>query len=289
MTQQMNFRTNQLRDYASLFSRGQVFSWLKYDFSSINYKIERYDGKWLTKKDSTYLDYLKHVYKILADNYQNEYVFKNEFLNNWLIQELGENGTVVFNEFRAGNSIADLAMFNGCSKVFEIKTELDSDSRLPFQLGNYKKAFNQIYIVVPISKVEMYLKQDSSVGIISYNPNSQDLFTIHREAVMNLIIDPSAIMSILHVEEYKSIILEYYNILPKVTSFNQFKICSELIRQIPQDRLNDLFIEHMKKRNSFNVLSARNFKEFNQLFLALKMNSELKKNMIDSLRTSIQI
>lgn len=285
----MRYQINQLRDYSSLFSRSQVLSWLKMDFSSINYKIERYDDKWLKSQNQTYLDYLKYVYSILADNYQNEYVFKNEFLNNWLIKELGETNSQIFSEFRVGNSIADLVMFNGCSKIFEIKTELDSDSRLTLQLENYEKAFNQIFLIIPKSKIHIYEKQDTSVGLITYDPSSENLFSIYRNAKLNLNIEASVIMLILHTNEYKSIVKRHYGSLPQMTSFNQFKVCSELIFEIPKEKLNKLFIDEMKKRSSSDVLSSRYYKEFNQLFLALKMNSTSKRKMIELLKTNIQI
>lgn len=285
----MSYQINQLRDYSSLFSRSQVLSWLKMDFSTIKYKIERYDEKWLNSQNLTYLDYLKYVYSILLDNYQNEYVFKNEFLNKWLIKELGETNSQIFSEFRVGNSIADLVMFNGCSKIFEIKTELDSDSRLTLQLENYEKAFNQIFLIIPKSKIHIYEKQDASVGLITYDPSSENLFSIYRNAKLNLNIEASGIMSILHTNEYKSIVKRHYGYLPQMTSFNQFKVCSELIFEIPKEKLNKLFIDEMKKRSSSNVLSSRYYKEFNQLFLALKMNSNSKREMIESLKTNIQI
>ena len=176
----MKYKIDQLRDYSSLFSRSQALSWLKMDFSSINYKIERYDVKWLNNQNLTYLDYLKYVYTVLADNYQNEYVFKNEFLNNWLIKELGETNSQIFSEFRLGNSIADLVMFNGCSKIFEIKTELDNDSRLTLQVENYAKVFNQIFLIIPASKIHLYEKYDASVGIITYAPSSKNIFSTLR-------------------------------------------------------------------------------------------------------------
>lgn len=285
----MSYQINQLRDYSSLFSRSQVLSWLKMDFSTIKYKIERYDEKWLNAQNLTYLDYLKYVYSILLDNYQNEYVFKNEFLNKWLIKELGETNSQIFSEFRVGNSIADLVMFNGCSKIFEIKTELDSDSRLTLQLENYEKAFNQIFLIIPKSKIHIYEKQDASVGLITYDPSFENLFSIYRNAKLNLNIEASGIMSILHTNEYKSIVKRHYGYLPQMTSFNQFKVCSELIFEIPKEKLNKLFIDEMKKRSSSNVLSSRYYKEFNQLFLALKMNSNSKREMIESLKTNIQI
>lgn len=285
----MKYHINQLRDYSSLFSRSEVLAWLKMDFTSINHKIDRYDEKWLKSKKATYLDYLKHVYSVLLNNYQNEYIFKNEFLNKWLISELGEVYSQIFSEFRVGDSIADLAMFNGCSKIFEIKTELDSDARLSLQLENYRKAFNEIYIIIPNSKLSNYAKYDKTIGLITYDPNSENSFSLARNAISNYEIEPSTIMSILHSKEYKSIVNNYYGYLPEMTSFSQYNICRELIFKIPKEDLNSLFIAEIKKRGINNTLSPRYYKEFNQLFLALKMNRDTKYKMIDILKTPIQI
>lgn len=284
----MKYKIDQLRDYSSLFSRSQALSWLKKDFSSINNKMERYDVKWLNRQNLTYLDYLKYVYAVLAENYQNEYIFKNEFLNNWLIKELGETNSQIFSEFRVGNSIADLVMFNGCSKIFEIKTELDNDSRLTLQVQNYAKVFNQIFLIIPESKIHLYEKHDASVGIITYAPSSKNIFSVFRNAKLSPEIEVSVLMSFLHTNEYKSIVKNHYGFIPQMTSFNQFKICSELIFEIPKGNLNKLFIDEMKKRDSSDALSYRYYKEFNQLFLALKMNRNSKREMIESLKTTIQ-
>ena len=120
----MTFTSNQLRDFSTLFSRSEVNRWLKGDFNSIDIKLERYN---LIEKNkgNSYLKFLRNTYHILEKNYPNEYVLKNEFLNKWLKKELGTNNSAIFNEFRIGKAIADLAMFNGISKVFEIKTILD--------------------------------------------------------------------------------------------------------------------------------------------------------------------
>ena len=75
MKSEVKYQNNQLRDYSSLFSRNEVLSWFKMDFTSINCKIEHYDENWLKSKKATYLDYLKYVYSVLAKNYQNEYIF----------------------------------------------------------------------------------------------------------------------------------------------------------------------------------------------------------------------
>ena len=76
-------------------------------------------------KKYCYLSYLKTVYKILERFYPNAYVYKNEFIIRWLLKEIGIVDSVVFSEFRLGKAVADLAMLNGISKVFEIKTLFD--------------------------------------------------------------------------------------------------------------------------------------------------------------------
>ena len=134
----MKYTSNQLRDFSTLFLRSEVNRWMNGDFNSIDIKLKRYDLVELNKGKS-YLNFLRNTYQVLEKNYPNEYILKNEFLNKWLRNELGDNNSVIFNEFRIGKAIADLAMFNGISKVFEIKTILDKEYRLSNQLEEYKK------------------------------------------------------------------------------------------------------------------------------------------------------
>ena len=289
MPNKSTYNLNQLRDYSSLFSRSVAELWFKSNFDLIDYKIERYDLRWQSSKNATYLDYLKYVYQILEKNYQNEYVYKNSFLNEWLIKEIGYDNTKVFNEFRVGDAVADLVMFNGKSKVFEIKTELDSTKRLNFQIENYSKAFNQIFLIIPESKLSLYSKFDENIGLITFNKNEKsEKFTKHREGIINKEVDSETIMKVLHTNEYKSIVESFYGQLPNMTSFNQFKICNELIKGIPNTELNKKFIEKMKNRNLENTLSNRYHTEFNQISLALKLNKKEKDVMIKKLKSPIK-
>ena len=282
-----SYSKNQLRDYSALFSRAEVQSWLKSDFSSIDYKIDHYNPQIPVSHKTSYLQYLKYIYGILEQHYQNEYVIKNSFLNEWLIRELGKTNSIVFNEFRVGDAIADLVMFNGVSKAFEIKTEYDTDQRLDLQLQNYRRAFNQIYLIVPESKLNIYDKYDSDIGLITYKGQVKNKFCKYREAVGNMEIDPETIMHIFHTSEYKKVVKAYYGELPKMTSFNQFKICSQLIVKIPAEDLNFYFIEQMKSRKMENSYSERYFREFNQLFLALKLKKTTRKKLLNNLKAPL--
>ena len=64
-------------------------------------------------------------------------------------------------------------------------------------------------------------------------------------------------------------------------------ICNELINEIPNNKLNQMFIEKMKNRNLENALSKRYYKEFNQISLALKLNKRDREVMIQNLKSLI--
>lgn len=278
----MNLPINQLRDFSTLFSRSEVNRWLKGDFASINLKLERHNLIKLNKGNS-YLKFLRKTYRILEKSYPNEYVLKNEFLNNWLLKELGATDSVVFNEFRIGKATADLVMFNGISKVFEIKTILDKDYRLSSQLSEYKKIFNEVYIIVPVVQLLKYSKFDNSVGIISYDSENKK-FELIKKAERRNRIDSSTLMEILHTKEYIHISKEYFGQLPQMNSFNQFDICKSLLSQIPQNELDKLFINTMKKRKINNKFYSKINIEFNQISLSFNFSKEQRDILINNLK-----
>ncbi len=278
---------NLLRDLSSIFSRSAAISWLKGDFTSLNTKIERYSKYIPISKNYSYLDFIKFSYSIIENHYQNEYVYKNAFITDWLIKELGQSDTTIFNEFRVRNSVADLAMFNGTSKAFEIKTAFDSDKRLRGQINDYLKIFNEVYLIIPFSKVDLYKKYDLNIGIILFDNKNERRFEIYRKAKNTHDLESSVIMETLNTNEYKRIVLKYYKEFPKTTSFNQYEICSNLIKEIPINELNKLFIEQIKSRELDNILSDRYYKELNQIFLSLKLKKKDKFSLIDNLKQPI--
>jgi len=278
----MSFTTNQLRDFSSLFSRSEVSRWLKNDFESIDLKLSRYNL--LEKnKGNSYISVLRKIYKILERHYPNEYILKNEFLNQWLKKELGNENSIIFNEFRIGRAIADLAMFNGNSKVFEIKTILDKEYRLSNQLQEYKKIFNEVYIVVPSTHLSKYINYDNTIGVITYESNSKK-FELIQKPKRNYDIEVNVLMEVLHTKEYLEITNDYYQEPSKMNAFNQFEICKKLISQIPKEELNRMFLKTMKNRNINNLFFDNVNSEFNQICLSLNLKQKVRDNLINNLK-----
>ncbi len=275
---------NQLRDFSTFFTRSEVLRLFKSDFESLNTKLQRYDLI-EEKRGCTYLKVLKEAYKHIQKNYQNEYVLKNEFLNKCLVEDVINKDSIVFNELRLGNSISDLAIFNGVSKAFEIKTILDKECRLSSQIETYKKIFNETYIIVPEQQVEKYLKFDDEVAVFSYDSNLNK-FELIREPTRNEVIDIDTLMNVLHSKEYLSIVHNYFGTIPDLNSFNQFDVCKKLISTISYQKLNKIFLETMKNRKIHNSFFKKTNNEFNQVSLSLNLKDIERKNLIDNLKNN---
>lgn len=280
-----------LRSYSAIFSSTSFNKLLRYnDYSFINHNIKTYDLSKIGSRFENYYEYIRFVYGKLRKQYRNEYICKNTLINEVLINKYGIKDTIAINEFRVGNSIADTVMFNGTSKAFEIKTELDSSQRLKGQLSDYTKIFKENYIVTHESLVEKYLKEDDSIGVIQIVefPRSLKIEEI-RPARSDENIDANILIRSLRTEEYKNIVKKYFGSLPNMTSFDMFKICSELIQDIPQKDLNSLFIDQIKERKSnMNELSSFH-KELRQTGLAMNLDKKTYNNLHLKLTAQINI
>ncbi|WP_455665539.1 sce7726 family protein [Phocaeicola sp.] len=281
---------DRLRSYSSIFS-STCFSKLlnENDYSFLKEKIVRYDREKISKFE-TYTDYLKYTYRQLLKNYRNEYIYKNTIINEILIKEYGTKESVIFNELKAGKSVADLAIFNGISKVFEIKTELDSEKRLKSQLSDYTKVFQKCYIVTFESLVDKYLSVDESIGIIVLKIVRGHLRTEQiREAQENASIDANVLMRGLRTSEYKNIVKTYYGYLPDVSSFELYAKCREMVSKIPDETLNRLFIAEIKKRKTNTKELPSFLKELRQICLSMNINKSQYKELNLKLNQPIRI
>ncbi len=274
---------DRLRGYSSIFSRSVFTNVLKYnDFTRFNNLINRYD---INYNFSTYLDYIKYVYKCIAEDYRCEYVYKNETINQILIGQLGTKDAIAINEFRVKDSIVDIALFNGESRAYEIKTEYDNEKRLAHQLENYCKLFQKCYVIVP---EELYQKYEGlvppNIGIVVlYKMKRKILLEERKEAVSNNAIDSKILMHSLRTQEYKNIIKECKGDLPNVSCFEMFDRCEAIMKDIKQEKLSACFLKEIKKRTSCTHLLRMLPKEIRLICLAMNFN----KKQLDSLQQKL--
>ena len=243
-------RLDMLRSYSSAFSRSAITDIIKYgDYSHLGWLYSEYGSK---REDVTsYGEYLKSLYLEMVKNYRCEYVFKNELVG-YIIKHYKKTNTVTYNELRVGKSIVDIAVFNGESSAFEIKTEFDSPRRLEKQLDDYQRLFDKCYVVVPKEKVSDYIRcVDERIGVMSLSKTHKGI-SIHtvREAVLNETIDSDLLISCLRTKEYEQVIKDFFGDLPDVSSYEMYDKCKEMMRAIPNGVLKSTFCKMMKKRKA---------------------------------------
>ena len=237
-----------LRCYAKMFSTTKFDKLVESgDFSYINSKVSKY-GFNSPKPIRTIRDYLVYTYNSLLNNYRNEYVYKNLIINKILLGKHSLNTTTILNEFKIGKSIADLVLLNGTSKVFEIKTELDSSFRCHSQISDYRKVFENIYLVTHITLVEKYITElEPYIGIIALTEN-KTLRIIRESTRYTENLDSETMIKCLRKGEYSNIIKRYFGELPKTTAVKFFSACKDLFAQIPVEALHDMMLVELKKR-----------------------------------------
>lgn len=272
---------DRMRSYSSAFSRALFTDIIKYgDCSRLDAIHDRYDGK--RKKEKTYFSYLKYLYRQISINYRCEYVYKNELIE-LLIKKYAHSNTVIFNEFRMQKSIVDLAMFNGNSRAFEIKTEYDTTRRLIGQLVDYTRVFQLCYVVIPANMLETYEKDiPPYIGIVLMRESGGVLeLDEARPAVENKNIDAGMMMKCLRTKEYENMVIEEFGKLPDVPYYEMYEACEEKLYDMPPDKLHQYFLKEIEKRKNNMWLLKKAPRELRQMYLQLG----LSKGQIDILQT----
>lgn len=99
---------------------------------------------------------------------RNEYVYRSALTQNVLLGRHSLQTASMLTEFRAGSCKADVAILNGTSTVYEIKSERDSLARLANQIENYRKVFAKIYVIAGEAHVQDVIDSTPNcVGVMS--------------------------------------------------------------------------------------------------------------------------
>lgn len=145
-----------------------------------------------------------------------EYVFTNKLVHKHLLGIHNLNTATVEREFRVGSSRLDLAIFNGTSTAYEIKSDWDSLYRLKGQVADYQKVFENVYVVTSdrYSGAVMY-DLPSEVGVLGLTDRFT-ISTIRESHPNNSSLDVRAIFESLRTEEIKLILTRYDFEVPDV-------------------------------------------------------------------------
>ena len=235
--------------------------------------------------------FFNDVYKILLKNYRNEYIYRSIIIKKILLGIHSLNTAHLINECRVGNSKADCVILNGTSTVYEIKTQFDTFSRLHSQLDDYKKAFEYVYIVVPIEtlkKLEGY-NLDENIGIMVLNKNSTISKTRLAKSNKNY-FNKETIFDILRKNEYIEIISKYYEI-PSIPNTKIYTFCKRLFSELDIELIHVELVQILKKRD-ISDLQKKVILNVPDSLKALSMQTKLtdkeKNNLLELLQKDMK-
>lgn len=189
----------------------------------------------------------------LLSDYPSEYAFKNEIVSKIIIGKHSPSTASALLEQPMGSSVADLLILNGTSTVYEVKTDLDSFTRLPAQLTDYSRHAEYVYVVVSEHRAKSVEHLASgTAGILALRRRGS--LSVVRPAKSNL-------ANLLHVDlfrllrtgEAKSLILKQTGHKSVAASGFVRDEMYEIFTKLPRNQAHAATVEQLKERS----LSAR--------------------------------
>lgn len=200
------------------------------------------------EKKSSFSELLEVCHTQLLQHYRHEYLYKAALLNSYVLHYYSLADSILLNEFKIGNSKADVVLINGTNKVFEIKTELDSPDRLMTQINDYYKAFSEVYIVIHHSAVDKYIGLvDEHVGILLLNPE-HTITTLRSAKYYDQGLDIPVMMKGLRKEEYLQVVKNLCGSIPIATPVHLFKSCLNILSKFSAVAVQVEFLKVIKQR-----------------------------------------
>jgi hypothetical protein len=188
--------------------------------------------------------------RLLETHYRCEYVYKAAIVDRVVFGRHRPTTAGVQPELMVGRSIVDLAVFNGTSTAYEIKTELDTDRRLNTQTSDYLSAFDKIFVVTHPDLAGSYeAVVDERVGVLSLSARGQ--LRVVREACSDMTrVKTDVLFRMLRQDEYIDIVEQHFGPQGALPSGLAFAHCEALFARLNTGTAHRGFVDAMRRRTT---------------------------------------
>ncbi|MFL9918020.1 sce7726 family protein [Paraburkholderia fungorum] len=182
--------------------------------------------------------------------YRNEFVYKTEIAGRIVFGRHSPNTASLHVELPVGRSIVDVAVFNGTSTAYEIKTEFDTPRRLTTQTSDYLAAFDRVCLVTHPRCAESYAEiVDPRVGVLVLTDRGS-LRQIRGPLTNRNNVTPQTIFSCLQKAEYiDAISMKTGAPVVKPSGIIQ-AYCGEIFREFTPQEAHAIFLSALRKRKT---------------------------------------
>lgn len=194
------------------------------------------------------------MYQYLGQHHRNEYWYKNELLNRFVLQH---QHVSAIREYPVGEAITDFIVCSGDDAlVLEIKTELDTLKRLRKQIDNYYQAFDRVALVTVPDKVAAVVKEDiipKTVGIYEMQDDGQ-LINLRKAVPYRDKLNSHVMFRLLRKKEYEVITKEITGNKLAVNDFDYWKANERIFCELPvseqQTAINQILYRRNQRRKA---------------------------------------
>jgi hypothetical protein len=159
-------------------------------------------------------------------------------------------GGAIFHELavKRGIAIADFVVVNKVAHCYEIKSDVDSLSRLKLQAEVFSDVFKKVTLITtPKHKERAELLVPSWWGIITAKESSKGVVFNHtRRCAINPQNTSENLLKILWNSELKSFL--YFIGVDFKKNANRDELVSTVIENVTTKKINDFFVMKMKER-----------------------------------------
>lgn len=194
------------------------------------------------------------AYAELASRYRCEYVFANSLIHT--LSALRSTSNAI-SGVRVSMSIADLIVADKSAAAYEIKTGLDSFTRLDMQMLCYSKCFEYVNVVTTRQKASRAAAQTAAhIGVVTLTDDGA--LDVVRSAAGGLSrLDISSLFRVLRRGELLTILGRHVGYSIDVPSAQIYRRLNALFMQLPLDTAYGEFVAALRERDLRSRQAAR--------------------------------
>ncbi|KDP00471.1 sce7726 family protein [Mycobacterium avium subsp. hominissuis] len=184
----------------------------------------------------------------LASTYRCEYVYKAAVIKQAIATEPSAHAMTGLPVFL---SIADVAVAGEAASAFEIKTDLDSFTRLELQVLSYSRCFEYVHVVTSEAKAARVLDAlPEHVGVRALDDDSLTLTTARPASGGHSRLDPVSLFRVLRQSERLAVLHRQLEYTADVPSALLYRRTAELFTSLPIDAAYQEFVTELRHRDA---------------------------------------
>lgn len=203
---------------------------------------------------STFFD---AVFKLLRRAaYRHEYAYKTAITHKQLLGVHSLKTASMLTEFRVSSCKADVAILNGTSTVYEIKSERDKLDRLETQIAAYRSVFARVNVITGEKHLDSVIATvPPDVGILLLNRQFK-ISTIREATNAPERVDPVAIFESIQREESIRILQMLGIDIPDLPNTQLHAALRRLFERCHPVETHDCMVKVLKETRSLLPLAA---------------------------------